>query len=66
MSDQAGWSRTPGRKWCYFTPGSNGRSLCGRWGFNTMPRQQGNDDSADNCKACQAKVKNSPAGRSSR
>ncbi len=48
-----GWSDT-GRKWHYFDEG--GRSLCGKWGFNRMPRQQGTNDSPDNCAECRRRL----------
>ncbi len=49
-----GWSPTRGCKWHYFT--TDGRSLCLRWGFNTAPRDQGNDDSPSNCAECRRRL----------
>jgi hypothetical protein len=48
-----GWSPTTS-KWHYFGP--DGRSLCGKWGFNRMPREQGDDDSPDNCAECRRRL----------
>lgn len=49
-----GWSPTNGPKWHYFAP--DGRSLCGKWGFNQMAREQGGDDSPDNCAECRKRL----------
>jgi hypothetical protein len=46
-----GWA-LPGfsRKWHYFR--KDGPSLCGKVGFYFGAREQGNDDSKDNCAEC--------------
>jgi hypothetical protein len=37
----------------YHWPGPDGRSLCGKWFiFDYQPREQGNDNSPDNCAEC--------------
>lgn len=42
------------KKWHYFV---DGRALCGRWLLVSTPKlEQGNDDSPDNCLACQKKL----------
>ena len=48
-----GWlSNSP--KWHYFV---DGKSLCSKWALWGNPElSQGNDDSPDNCKACQKKL----------
>ncbi len=44
-------------KWHYFVL-TDGKSLCGKWCLWGSPElEQGNDDSEDNCKACQKKLK---------
>jgi hypothetical protein len=52
--DNEGWSPTRGRKWHFFGP--DGRSLCGRWGFNFATREAGNPDSPDNCVVCRRRL----------
>lgn len=43
-------------KWHYFIR-EDGKSLCGKWGlFGSPELEQGDDDSEDNCKACQKKL----------
>jgi hypothetical protein len=50
-----GWSYLiNATKWHYFK--ADGKSLCGRWLILGGKREQGNDDSADNCKACRRKL----------
>jgi hypothetical protein len=48
---QEGWAflyNSP--KWHYFD--ANGHSLCKKWMTFAADREQGNDGSPDNCKAC--------------
>ena len=49
------------RKWHYFT--SDGLSLCCKVGFYRGPREQGNDDSPDNCAECRKRKKRAEARR---
>ena len=56
MSENEGWG-FPGRsnKAHYFLV--NGMSLCNKWGFYCGPKEQGLDDSPDNCTACKKALK---------
>ena len=51
-----GWGSPPwARSWHYIT--SDGRSLCGKIGFAfTLPLEQGNDDSTQNCAVCRKRL----------
>jgi hypothetical protein len=45
------------RKWHYFTSKDN-KSICGKFLLLALPElEQGNDNSPDNCKACQKSLK---------
>ena len=50
-----GWG-APGcsKKYHYFT--ADGRSLCMKIGFYRGEREQGNDDSPDNCAECRKRL----------
>lgn len=56
MSENEGWG-FPRRsnKAHYFL--KNGMSLCGKYGFYNGPKEQGNDESSDNCTACKKALK---------
>lgn len=56
MSEKEGWGFPRGsNKAHYFL--EDGKSLCGRWGFYLGSKEQGNDDSPDNCTACKKALK---------
>lgn len=69
---KSGWTwLSNSRKWHYFTSepqyanGHRNASLCGKFMLLALPElQQGNDDSADNCKACARKAKLLSSGSS--
>jgi hypothetical protein len=56
MSEQEGWAfPRVSNKAHYFL--ENGMSLCNKYGFYHGPKEQGNDDSPDNCTACKKALK---------
>ena len=51
-SNPPGWARPMiSRKWHWFEAGKT-ISICGRYGYLADDREQGEDDSPDNCAAC--------------
>lgn len=51
-----GWGKSPvSRKWHYFDTG--GFSLCGKIGFYFGPKEQGKDNSPNNCAECRRRLK---------
>ena len=43
----------------------NGMSLCSKWGFYQGVKEQGNDDSSDNCTACKKALQRKKAREAS-
>ena len=50
-----GWALAFDGKWHYF-PENDSMSLCRKIGFNFAPREEGNNDSPNNCKSCRRKL----------
>ena len=56
MNEKEGWGfPRRSKKAHYFL--ENGMSICNKYGFYRAEKEQGNDDSNDNCTACKKALK---------
>ena len=56
MSEKEGWGFPRGSKKAHYFL-ENGMSLCNRYGFYRGSKEQGLDESPDNCTACKKALK---------